>query len=467
MALVNLRDITIPPGRVRKDFPEPAKQALIESILSKGLLHPPVVDRDLTLLAGERRLQALQDIATRGLFHHCNGKVLQPGLCFVTFVRELSPLDRMEAEIEENEIRLNLSWQEKANATAALHELRTAQLAASTLPGILPLPQAPRDTAAEIRDKPVQDVTIHEIRDTKADLLVAAWLQEDDPDVSNAKTRKEALSIIERKLNEGHQLALSREFKARQAADQTHSLIEGDLLVEMRHIPDSTFDVIIADPPYGRSAHTWANGLGNAAQHNYLDDMHTFETLLSAISNEGYRVCKPKAHLYCFCDINSFPLLHRMFTSAGWDVWPRPLIWYKGNHGSIAPRPEHGPRQCYEAILFANKGDKRVLSLRHDTIFIQKRQDDSRAAEKPASLFLELLSRSCLPGDFILDPCCGTGPVFPASNKLSCRATGIDLDPAAIGIASTRLNNTVAFSSPPDYPTEGAEELMIPSPVAA
>jgi DNA modification methylase len=370
----------------------------------------------------------------------------------------------MEAEIEENEIRLNLSWQEKASATNALHALREAQRIAHTLPGLISVPQSPRDTAAEIRDKPAEAVTIHEIRDTKADLLVAAWLQEDDPDVSNAKTRKEALTIIERKLNEGHQLALAREFKARQSPDQTHTLLEADALTELPKIPENTFDCIITDPPYGRSAHTWPNGLGQPQQHNYLDDMHSFETLLSSIATEGYRVCKPKAHLYCFCDINSFHLLHRMFTSAGWDVWPRPLIWYKGNHGSIAPRPEHGPRQTYEAILFANKGDKRVLSLRHDIIFIQKRQDDTRAAEKPPALFLELLSRSTLPGDLILDPCCGTGPVFPAANKLSCRATGFDIDPTAVGIATTRLSNTVSFSSPPDYPTEGLEEpLAVPS----
>ena len=60
-------------------------------------------------------------------------------------------------------------------------------------------------------------------------------------------------------------------------------------------------------------------------------------------------------------------------------------------------------------------------------------------AQKPVALYDNLLRRSARAGDYILDPFCGTGPVFPAAHALRCRATGIEIDDVACGIAANRL----------------------------
>jgi len=428
MPIRYLAEIIVPPGRVRKQFRPEDIEALAESILEVGLLHPPVVEADGSLLAGERRYRALCLLSDRGLTYHSNGKFIQPGLIQTTDIRELSRVQRLQAEVEENTVRVDISWQEKAEAVAMLHTLRQAQKPVGET-------QTHAETAAEIKG---EDPSRRDIADVRADMLVQTWIEKHpaDQEVREAKSRSEALRLIEIKLEDEHRAALAAKFLARKSTEG-HTLEMGDMRLILPNVPPDTFDCIITDPPWGVDAHTWDNQEA-LRQHSYLDDMHTFETIHETLAREGYRIAKPRAHIYLFCAFRKFDYLLRLFRSAGWDAWPQPLIWWKGANAGIAPRPEHGPRQTYECILFANKGNKRVLSLRPDVIFTPQ-GDAPRAAAKPVGIYWELLSRTCLPGDEVLDPCCGSGPVFPASNALRLRATGYDIADDAIGLASRRL----------------------------
>ena len=61
------------------------------------------------------------------------------------------------------------------------------------------------------------------------------------------------------------------------------------------------------------------------------------------------------------------------------------------------------------------------------------------AAEKPVEVYVDLLSRSALPGDHCLDMFMGSGVIFPAANRLKLRATGIEKDDTSYGFAVQRL----------------------------
>lgn len=438
MPIRRLEEIYVPTGRIRRNIDPAGLEELIRSIQEIGLLHPPVVEEDGALLVGERRFRALQAIAERGITYHSNKKFIQPGLIMTTDIRELSSSQRLQAELEENTVRIDISWQEKAEATAALHALREAQKAEQTLPGLPPAPQTYAETAAEMRGKPLEEVTRHNVNDVRADLFVQTWLQNhpDDTSVLNAKSRAEALKLIETQIEFEHRAALGKRFLLRRPT-AGHIIQLADVCTAFPDTPDGLYDVICTDPPWGRGADEWTNG-GSIHRHTYTDDMHTFERIHETIAKEGFRVCKPKAHLYLFCAFQAFGGLASLFRAVGWDVWPRPLIWYRPNSG-IAPRPEHGPRNTYECILFANKGDKRVMSLRNDVIVANKPHLDVRAAAKPVAAYYDLLMRSVTPGDEIVDPCCGSGPIIPAANALKCRATCYDISEEAIGIASGRI----------------------------
>lgn len=436
MPIIDYETISIPPDRIRREFPEQEQEKLVESILSKGLLHPLVIRQDGSLLAGERRYRALGLIIQRDLNHRCNGKELRPGLVMVTYVSPMTRVMDLEAELEENDIRLNISWEEKAQAVARIHELRNLQRQEKGLPA-LPKTQAVKETAAEVFDLPdEEDPKASQLQDVRKDLLVAAWLKVADAEVSSAKDRSDALKIIEKKLMDAHRRALAREFDQSKSSTP-HTAINGDLFKVLPTLPKEHFDVICCDPPYGVDADTWQNQA--AEQHTYQDTLEHATAIWECIAREGHRVTKPAAHAYVFCDFKRFGDVSRVFERAGWVVWSTPLIWFKGPNVGIAPRPEHGPRRTYECILFASKGDKRVTQLLPDTIVEAHDKTVQRGAHKPAGLYEDILRRSVQPGDRVIDPCAGVCPIFDAATRLRVIATAIEIDERAFGEGIRRL----------------------------
>ena len=110
-----------------------------------------------------------------------------------------------------------------------------------------------------------------------------------------------------------------------------------------------------------------------------------------------------------------------------WLCQRTPIIWYKGSVGHN-PIPAIGFRRSYECILFAYKGNKPCKGLVDDVISIRPDFEQTHAASKPVELYQKLLSRTCVIGDRVLDPCCGSGTIFPAATGLSLKATGIELN---------------------------------------
>ena len=140
------------------------------------------------------------------------------------------------------------------------------------------------------------------------------------------------------------------------------------------------------------------------------------------------------------CDPYRFSLIKKLITDEGWVVWKWPLIWFRGNNSGIAPNPAHGPRRTYETILFASKGNKKINALYPDCITTATHiRDISRAATKPVELYRFLLDKSCSPGDLVIDPCCGSGPIFPAAEAVKTIAWGIEFDRHGAGLAASRI----------------------------
>ena len=182
----------------------------------------------------------------------------------------------------------------------------------------------------------------------------------------------------------------------------------------MKEADAGQFDVICTDPPYGVGADEFSDSGtigGVTGAHTYIDDYATFNKILSDCSTEFIRITKPEAHLYWFCDFGHFPHIAAEFTAAGWWVFRTPLIWFKPN-APRAPWPQHGP-------------------------------------QKPVSLFTDLLSRSVRPGDAVLDPFAGSGPILPAAHLLKCIATAVEMNTGNYGIILNRLK---ALDAEPELP---------------
>lgn len=422
MELISIDTLVIPENRQRVEFPLAEIEELALSISERGLMHPPVVRNDgTTLVAGERRTRAIKSLYSLGAQFHCHGQLIPLGMLPVTRLAELDPLAIREAELEENTIRVDLSWQERCAAIAELHKLRAAQAEQTGANHTI------TQTAKEIHGSDAQGSVI---QSTHEAILLNEHL--DNPLVATAKSQKEAVKIV-RKLKEAeHRERLAAQFDLTKTE---HQLINGSMVDELPRLPSAFFDCILTDPPYGVNA----DKFGDMADcgHNYEDSWENAFRLYQVLASEGFRICKPEAHLYAFCDITHFQEIAHIFNAAGWSVWPKPLIWSKGN--GMLPRPEHGPRYTYEAIIFASKGERRVLKVDNDVIQVSGDGKLLHGAQKPVDLYSNLLARSCLPGHTVLDPFGGSGTILPAASRARCRATYIELIPENYAIAISRL----------------------------
>lgn len=436
MNLLPLSSIAIPDDRWRRDFPPDALNELQESIECRGLLHPIVVRKNgaeggVILAAGERRLRAIQNIyALDGGFLHA-GLPVPPGMVPCTEIGDLSPLEAREVEYEENARRKDLTWQEEAAATAMLMELRQSQAAA----GLRPAP-----SVASIAEETRGYAGGTAFTAVRKNLLLADRLS--DPDVAKAKSAGEAFKILQRKERHEKHAALSSEI-GKTFTSAAHTLIQEDSGAWLSRCPNGVFDVILTDPPYGMGADQFAGGGKRDGEaipsHHYADDRAAVEGAIE-IAGHFYRVAKSDAHLYVFCDIEYFFQWRTALESFGWTPFRTPLIWVDPS-GLRAPWPDSGPKRTWQAILFAKKGNRPCQKLLADVLTYghDRDSDMTHMARKPIELFRDLLSRSVMPGDKVLDPFCGSGPIFPAAHALRCAATGIDKDPASCGMAAKRI----------------------------
>jgi len=345
---------------------------------------------------------------------------------------ELDELSATECELEENIRRADLTWQENASALERLHQLRLRQDPQHTI----------GDTAREVYgvDK---NVPLEKLGSgyalVKETIAVASHLG--DTEVAGAKTAREAFKILVRKEDARKNAALASSIGA-SFGKHSHTLLLTDSTEWMlKDCPQSSFDVIVTDPPYGIDAQSFGDGAGRLVgiKHEYDDSTSEFWQLMRKAAAGISRVAKMESHLYICCDIDQFHFLKHLFSTIGdWNVFRTPLINYKRDAGRV-PLPEHGPRRCYETIFYAFRGGKTCTAIYPDVIETRGDENRGHGAQKPVELFANLLRRSCRPGDRILDPFCGTGTIFEAAHGMKCIATGVEIENVYYGIAAQRI----------------------------
>jgi ParB/RepB/Spo0J family partition protein len=425
MKLIPTDKLYISKSRLRRQFDPRSLADLADSIESKGLLHPLVVRHDresalFELVAGERRARAITILHEADRSFLCNGVAVEHWTFPTIYIDHLPPDLLLEAELEENLLRDDLTWQEKEQAIARLHELRSTQTE-----GTQSLTATARELSAAGAVKKSFDAT--DVRDS---LLLSKHL--DEPEISGADSRESALKVLRDKLIKTLTGGLAAQATARIIP---HEFIHGSFMLPAQ--ADGRFSVIVTDPPYGVGAPGF--GSQSVVSHTYTDSPLEWEQLMTTFSYHATLRTASKAHAYIFCAMEKFFILQDIMTQAGWLVWSRPLIWVKG--GGIAPDVRFGPRNTYDAILFARKGDLPTTSLYADVLEGRLSGLPVRGAEKPVEIYMNLLRRSARPGDFVWDPFCGSGPIFRAAAQLNCLATGHDTDADAIELARGLLEN--------------------------
>lgn len=434
IAIISLSDITVG-DRQRTRKSGKLQRELEASIRSDGLMYPIVVwetprgERPYKLIAGGRRLEAIANISEP--YFTATGDEIYPGTIPALVIPNnpsASPTRQLELELLENVIREQLHWQDEVRALAEIARISDAEGKTRT------------ETAKELATKLPQ--TTETIRGKLNEAIM----------IADAIERGDETVLRARSINEAHKTVLAQNelrFREALAALETHQtnhkLICGDCIKEIPQLEAcGGIDLIIADPPYGIDADGTRFGVESTTSHPYSDNPAYMQRFMQDLFRVAFEALKPIAGMFVFCDYRHFLTLRDMAKRAGYSTWDSPIIWNKVNH-SDAPWGRGGFLRSYEMLLYCCKGQKQLFSPGSDIIACTKLHPSqlTHPAEKPVALYRKLIEISTVAGDIILDPCCGSGPIFPAAEELARTAIGIERDKQTYRLANKRLQETI------------------------
>lgn len=460
MLLIPRTSVTIPPNRQRTEIPKSSLLELRDSIAKIGLLHPPAFvkmgDNLYRLVAGERRLRAMDLLIEEKKEFSCGGEPVPEGMIPVTlFAGERDAI--FEAELEENIVRLDLPWADRTKALAELHKRRVQENPKQTL----------QQTADEVRTRiygSAEAAAVAELpKESRESIRIAALVAPhlNDPKIANARNATEAYKLVIRQEENAYQAELIRRKKKKASDDLSVNIRCGSCLEIMPQMDGEQFDLILTDPPYGIGADADGYRERTVHHHNYDDSPENARAILQAILTEGFRLTKPRANLMIFTDIKHFQWLSEAASRMAWTPWRFPIIWQKSTAEGLVPWGRNGFIHTYDVIFFATKGRRGLNNPLLDVLNFPRvsRTDRVYGAEKPVPLLSKLIEHTTLPGDLIFDPCAGSGSTLVAAKALKRHAVGLEIDPAVVDLALLRINEDPA--TPSETPNDGPDGTNI------
>jgi len=390
--------------RFRKDLGK--IQDLVQSIEKFGQLQPVVINREMELIAGGRRLAA------------CLMSERQVGIVFKDTV---DPLLMRELEVEENVQRKAFSPAEEVLAVDELHKLKQA-IHGEACQGIKG-GWTVADTAGIIGKS-----SASVIEDMKLADAIKLF-----PELEKSKTKsdiKKAVAAIEKVAARADNLE-KYELNVAKSKLPIH-FHKADATEFMPTIPDASVDLLLTDPPYGMDIF---DNVESKAGFTYDDDAEKALFLYKLLATESFRFCKQNAHAYIFTCPEHFYTVRRFFTEAGWDCFIRPMLWIKRTTGqAVCNAPLHWPASSYETILYARRIDSRILRpglvdwIECDRVLGSEKVHQ---AQKPIRLLRELISRVSFPNSIMLDPFAGSATSLIAGLEEKLIVHGCEILPEA------------------------------------
>jgi len=399
MSKVKVDDIKIKNERFREDYGEIEELAV--SIQRYGLLHPIVVDGELNLIAGERRLKA--------------HKLLGLAEIEVKPVKDASTLEKREMEIEENLRRKDFTWTEEVRAKDEVDKIKR-ELYGSAVKGHGG-GWSIRDTADSL------DVSIGTV---SRDLRLAKALVE-FPELQKEKTKEAAWKKYQKMRERDVVGKLADKVKVN---IDTKCLVNGDSKVELKKLATGSVDLVLTDPPFAialdkgfKSADAWAGKV-------YDDELQHVLNTIDLVVRECYRVLKEDRHMYLFFAIQHYDYVCKMLTDAGFNVGLVPCVWHKTGGGG-AGGSEYSYASNYEMCFLAMKGRRPLNKLGQSNVFTEPRVAPQRKihpTQKPHSLLRRMIEQSSQAGELVIDPFAGSASTIISAFEVKRQAWGCELD---------------------------------------
>ena len=247
-----------------------------------------------------------------------------------------------------------------------------------------------------------------------------------------------------------------------------NKITNGNSLEILKKIPDKTFDLVFADPPYNlqigknlkRPDDSKVNGVND--KWDQFKNFNDYDNFCKLWLSESKRVLKDNGSIWVIGTYhNIFRLGYHIQNMGFWIL--NDVIWRKNN-----PMPNfRGTRftNAHETLIWASKNKKSKytfnyqslkclnddLQMRSDWTLpicsgnerIKKNGKKVHSTQKPESLLYRILLASTNKGDFVFDPFLGTGTTAVVAKKLGRNYFGIEREKKYFKTAKQRLEKTI------------------------
>lgn len=395
--LIDIQSITVDrEGRQRRELLN--IPILADSIKRLGLIHPPVVTRDLALVSGERRYTACKSL---GWTH-----------IPVQYTDELDAAQLRAIELEENIKRDDIAWTDRVRSVKDYHELRKSE-----------------------EPKWSQNATAEALGLTQAHvnnlLAVAEEVQKGNPEILEVPKLSVAIGRVRRQ-REREDAQVLRDLTPIESAEPESILnINFNEWIETHVEPK--FNFVHCDFPYGIDADSFNQGAA-PAHGGYEDSPAVWQQLMMSLDILTNKHCSESAHLmFWFAMRKRSERLYeptvRALERMGWTINPLPLIWIKSDGVGIIPDPQRGPRQIYETCLFGSRGDRKIVASVGNAISAPSVRD-RHMSEKPEQVLSHFFRMFVDSNTVMLDPTCGSGSALRAAERAGAKFTlGLEVNP--------------------------------------
>jgi len=247
-----------------------------------------------------------------------------------------------------------------------------------------------------------------------------------------------------------------------------NKITNGNSLEILKKIPDKTFDLVFADPPYNlqigkklkRPDDSIVNGVND--KWDQFKNFNDYDNFCKLWLTESKRVLKDNGSIWVIGTYhNIFRLGYHIQNMEFWIL--NDVIWRKNN-----PMPNfRGTRftNAHETLIWASKNKKSKytfnyqslkclnddLQMRSDWTLpictgnerIKKNGKKVHSTQKPESLLYRILLASTNKGDFVFDPFLGTGTTAVVAKKLGRNYFGIESEKKYFKTSKQRLEKTI------------------------
>ena len=428
--------ITVPQDRFRMYKPSDVDlDDITDSIKQIGQLQPILVDRNMVLIAGLRRLMSC--------------KRLDRDVWFTTEddgnLTLDNPMLRRVAEYQENFSRRDFTPAERSTAIAEIDRLMREVYGSKGAHKGNSDGWTQADTAKKLGQKSHRAVS-------EAIAVDKAIRSGEIPGIEKAKTMQEATKMVKDyvKLEAAKELARRRalsesEFEIKDPIQHfSERILLGDCLKGMKGLPDNICSMFVTDPPFALNLDKLMEDRGEVISKTrgvYEDDEDKILSLTKDVVEQMGRVGRQSCHVIMFCGVQFWHLVKDWLTEAGFKVYKKPMIWVKASTlpFKLIPgrtnNPSLTPGSAYEAFIYAWRGDATLARQGQADVLIYPTlpaNEKCHIAQKPVPLLEDIISRLYHPGTnpLLIDPFVGSGSTLVAARRLGIsQYFGYELDP--------------------------------------